>query len=250
MKKQCCIILFLVLILMGCSNPYEEKESIETATTKYQTGIATDLEDYIKGKDSGGLITDSDVKVTMVLESEQSSAGDPYGKLEETVEITIVVDDIFDNYSFPEQYDFAYGLFSELQDVYNEKQRDYELFADGIYEKEADYCEAYGISMLFYNYDIVYCICTSENKYCCSNTMGKEYFQINETEYYDSIFKEAYGTATSYDLLDIYDKQEIRDYIQDQIDKGELTSSEIWSRVSKKWGISETEVTIIWAELD
>lgn len=261
MRKVAVLFAILLLLLSGCSNSRAE---IEMATSEYESGMETDLKTSIENSTYADLILDSDISVSVSHDKTKQS----YGEVKQKVNITVHIKDEYDNYDFPQQYDIAHGLFSTLRSDFSSLQEKYKLFNYWLSdEHEKDYCKAFdltyseGLGSVSNDWDFEYCVKTSNNSYYCTDTLdfGDEYFKINDKEYYDTSFKVAYGTASNYDLLTSSDKQSIREYIQGRYDyydsqaggySGDKYSDEIWKDVAEKWGITEQQVTLIWANID
>lgn len=208
MKRFISYILILILLLTGCSNTEELRAELEVAADEYKNGIVLDIEQFILNSEHSNIISSCDIEMTVELYSQ---------KVEQQLEITVFVDDVYDNYTFREQHDIAYGLFSQLRSEINEMEDKYTLFTYWLHPDQIEtYCDAFDVSSK-YVYGIhspcdwEFSFRTSTNLYECSETMGHDYFRINGKEYYSSIFEKAYGSYTAYPC-EVCGKEAAHDY--------------------------------------
>lgn len=198
------VLFFFILIfgLTACSaTPVELQLEIDQIETKYETERVAELTDLFSESSYSDDFFNLVLSVAVDMEKEDSALGYYIGKLTENVSIIVCMDDEYDSWSFKEQYDFAYGLYSEIVPTYKTNRRDYSFFDYYFKENSANYNKAYDLEYCTYDSndsDLSFCVQTTNNKYYCSNIFGGEYFCINEKEYYSSIFDKAYGTYTSY----------------------------------------------------
>lgn len=208
MRRCVALILTLTFLLSGCTSTKELRENLEVAADEYRNGIVLDIEQNILNSEHSDIFDNCDVKITVELHSQS---------IEQQIDICVFVDDIYDSYSFRQQHDIAYGLFSQLQSEINELEDKYELFSYWKHPDQIDtYCKAFDISSKYVyaihnSRDWEFSFRTSANIYECSETMGHDYFRINGKEYYDSIFEKAYGSYTSYPC-EVCSKEGVHEY--------------------------------------
>lgn len=209
MKKCIALVLFIMFLLSGCTNKKELREKLEVAIDEYRNGIVLDVGEVILNSEHSDIIKNCDVRISVDLYSE---------RIEQQIDVSVFIDDIYDSYSFRQQHDIAYGLFSQLQNEIRELENKYELFNYWSRPEQREiYCKAlemssnyrYGLSS---QHDWDFSFRTTTNVYECSQTMGHDYFRINGKEYYSSIFEKAYGSYTSYPC-EVCGKEGVHEYI-------------------------------------
>lgn len=209
------IMMIVLFGLTACSSSPEELQlEIEQVETEYETERVAELNDLFSKSSYSGEYSNLILSVSIDMEKEESALGYYTGKLTENVSIIVCMDDEYDSWSFKEQYDFAYGLYSEIVPTYKANRMNYS-FVDCYYkENSTNYDKAYELEYTIYDSydsDVSFCVQTTHNKYYCSNTFGGDYFRINEKEYYSSIFEKAYGTYTSYSC-EVCSKEGVHEY--------------------------------------
>lgn len=186
------ILMFLLILLFAiyliCGNM--KKEKIEQDTEDYSAGMKTCIEELISESEYRELIPEFTVKVNTSLEK-TPTLNSTYGTLNQKYYIYITISDIFDEYSFSEQYDIAYNLIELIKNCIRENEKNFRLFNYWLLkENENRYCKANGIAMIFKKWDFVYSIKTTHNRY---STTQNGTFDINGTTYSGNEFNEKYG---------------------------------------------------------